>query len=97
MNHIKNGIEQYGKVVIVVSAIGRLGDPYATDSLLNLTKAFSVDKAAKDLVASCGELIAAAVLSAELHQSGIDNKILHGMQAGILTAGEFGDATYCTY
>ena len=36
IEHIKTGIEQYGKVVIVVSAIGRLGDPYATDSLLKL-------------------------------------------------------------
>jgi aspartate kinase len=92
INHIKSGIQLYGKVVIVVSAIGRLGDPYATDSLLGLTEAFSIDKVAKDLVASCGELIAAAVLSAELSQSGVDNIILHGMQTGILTAGDFGDA-----
>ena len=68
IEHIQTGIEQYGKVVIVVSAIGRLGDPYATDSLLNLTEAFTVDKAARDLIASCGELIATAVLSAELNQ-----------------------------
>ena len=58
INHIKDGIEHFKKIVVVVSAIGRLGDPYATDSLLNLSKAFSFDKASKDLVASCGELIA---------------------------------------
>ena len=34
IEHIKTGIQQYGKVVIVVSAIGRLGDPYATDTFL---------------------------------------------------------------
>jgi aspartate kinase len=96
INHIKDGIEQFKKIVVVVSAIGRLGDPYATDSLLNLSKAFSSDKAAKDLVASCGELIAASVLSAELHQFGIGNKILHGMQAGIVTSGEYGDASILT-
>ncbi len=73
IDHIKSGIQHYGKVVVVVSAIGRIGDPYATDSLLSLTKAFSIDKVARDLVASCGELIAAAVLSAELKQSGVNN------------------------
>lgn len=93
MNHIKRGIEQFGKIVVVVSAIGRLGDPYATDSLLNLSEAFSSDNEAKDLVASCGELIAASVLSAELNQFGIPNKILHGKQAGIVTDGHFGDAS----
>ena len=51
-----------------------------------------IDKAARDLVASCGELIAASVLSAELTNLVLTNKILHGKQAGILTAGEFGDA-----
>jgi len=92
IEHIKNGISQYGKVAVVVSAIGRLGDPYATDSLLNLTTALSSAKAARDLIASCGELIAVSVLSAELSQAGINNIILHGRQTGILTAGEFGDA-----
>lgn len=96
INHIKDGIEHFQKIVVVVSAIGRLGDPYATDSLLNLSKAFSSNKEARDLVASCGELIATSVLSAELHQSGIQNKILHGMQAGIMTTGEYGDASIQT-
>lgn len=92
MEHIRTGIEEHGKVIVVVSAIGRLGDPYATDSLLRLTEAFTVDQIARDLVASCGELIAASVLSAELNQAGIANSVLHGTQAGIETAGDFGDA-----
>lgn len=92
VEHIRTGILQYNKVVVVVSAIGRFGDPYATDTLLNLTDAFQVDKAARDLIAACGELIAAAVLSAELNKSNINNTVLHGTRTGILTAGEFGDA-----
>ena len=64
IDHIKEGLQKFGEVVIVVSAIGRYGDPYSTDSLLQLTDAFSSSTAASDLVASCGELIAAAVLSA---------------------------------
>ncbi|MHA6258592.1 amino acid kinase family protein [Sporosarcina sp. CAU 1771] len=92
IEHIETGIENHGKVVVVVSAMGRIGDPYATDSLLRLTDAFTSDKASSDLVASCGELIAASVLSAELKKAGIPNRILHGMQTGIKTSGEFGDA-----
>lgn len=93
MSHIQKALQQYDKIVIVVSAIGRIGDPYATDSLINLSKAFATDFYSKDLVASCGELIAASVLAAELHQFGIHNKILHGKQTGILTSGEFGNAS----
>lgn len=93
MTHIKEGLQQSDKIIVVVSAIGRLGDPYATDSLLNITDAFETAEVAKDLVASCGELIAASVLSAELQKYGIHNKILYGQQAGILTAGKFGDAS----
>lgn len=93
IDHIKKGLQEFGEVIIVVSAIGRYGDPYSTDSLLQLTDAFSSSPAASDLVASCGELIAAAVLSAELAQAGVTNTILHGVRAGIWTAGDFGDGT----
>ncbi len=96
MNHIKQGIEQCGKIVVVVSAIGRLGDPYATDSLLNLSDALPLAHEASDLIASCGELIAASVMSAELKQFGVSNKILHGKQTGILTTGKYGDASIRT-
>lgn len=93
MQHIKNALQKKEKIIVVVSAIGRLGDPYATDSLINLSKSFSTDSIAKDLIASCGEVIAASVLSAELHHFGIQNQVLHGKQTGILTTGDFGDAT----
>lgn len=92
MHHIQQALQKYKKVVIIVSAIGRYGNPYATDSLITLSEALAYDAASKDLIASCGELIAAAVLSAELHQFGIQNKVLHGKQAGIITTGEFNAA-----
>lgn len=92
INHVKTALQKYDKVIIVVSAIGRLGDPYATDSLINLSRALANDSIAKDLIASCGEIIAASVLSSELHQFGIQNRILHGLQTGIVTRGDFGDA-----
>lgn len=93
ISHIQAGLKEFDNVIVVVSAIGRGNDPYSTDSLLKLTDAFSTSKAASDLAASCGELIAAAILSAELEQAGIKNRILHGIQAGIWTSGEFGDGT----
>ncbi|WP_231860308.1 amino acid kinase family protein [Bacillus sp. OxB-1] len=92
IEHIREGLNKYHQVLVVVSAIGRMNDPYSTDSLLQLTPAFSSDKKARDLAASCGELIAAAVLSAELKDAGISNFVLHGRQAGVTTSGDFGDA-----
>lgn len=92
MLHIQQAFKKYKKVVIIVSAIGRFGDPYATDSLITLSEALAYDAASKDLIASCGELIAAAVLSAELQQFGINNKVLHGKQSGMMTTGAFGAA-----
>lgn len=93
IEHIKSGLENHQNVVVVVSAIGRGKDPYSTDQLLKLTDAFKHAKAASDLAASCGELIASAVLSAELEEAGVPNRILHGIQAGIWTSGDFGDGT----
>ena len=93
IKHIKEGIHEFGEVVVVVSAIGRFGTPILRNSLLRVTDAFSSATAASDLVASCGELIAAAVLSAELARAGVKNTILHGVKAGIWTDGDFGDGT----
>ncbi|WP_432359540.1 aspartate kinase [Sporosarcina sp. UB5] len=93
IRHIKSGLENHQNVVVVVSAIGRGEDPYSTDRLLKLTDAFIHAKAASDLAASCGELIASAILSAELIEAGVPNRILHGIQAGIWTSGDFGDGT----
>ena len=36
LNHIKEAVNEGYKAVVVVSAMGRKGDPYATDSLLDL-------------------------------------------------------------
>lgn len=93
IEHIKEGIREHGNVVVVVSAIGRRGDPYSTDNLLHITEAFTHQPVAKDLAAACGELIGAAVLSAELQAAGVNNSIVHGQQTGILTTSHFGNGT----
>lgn len=84
------------KVVVVVSAIGRAGAPYATDTLLEMLRA--VDPAIPpapretDLLVACGEFISTVVLAQTLHARGLDTIALTGGQAGILTDYEFGNA-----
>ncbi|SCY72233.1 aspartate kinase [Alkaliphilus peptidifermentans] len=81
-------------VVVVVSAIGRKGDPYATDSLRNLILADnpSCSLRTMDFLMSCGEMISASVLSALLEQHGEKVIVLNGAQAGILTDDDFSNA-----
>lgn len=80
--------------VVVVSAMGRRGSPYATDTLLDLLK--SVDSfpppRESDLLVSCGELISAVVLATLLNKLGCPATALTGSQAGVLTNGVFTEA-----
>lgn len=93
IDRIQEGIYLHNQVIAVVSAIGRQESPYSTDRLLSITPAFEESTAAWDLAASCGELIASAVLSAELEKAGIRNKVMHSVNSGIQTVGPFGNAT----
>ena len=87
LKHIKKALSNGYKVVVVVSAMGRKGDPYATDTLFSLlgTPPFTLSKKDKDLFIASGEIIAAGVFSELLHRENIDNQILTGGQAGIIT------------
>ena len=73
--------------VVVVSAMGRAGDPYATDTLISLAKAASVEPSPRelDLLMSCGEIISTVVVTSTLRTAGIDSFALTGGQAGIIT------------
>ncbi|MGG0645248.1 aspartate kinase [Sporosarcina gallistercoris] len=93
IDRIQEGLKSHGKVIVVVSAIGRQESPYSTDRLLSITPSFTLSTASWDLAAACGELIASAVLSAELEEAGIHNKVMHSMNSGIRTVGPFGNAT----
>ena len=77
--------------VAVVSAMGRSPEPYATDTLLSLAGVRSGTRAA-DLLASCGEVVSAAIFAAALEEHGIAAVPLTGAQAGIVTNGNHGDA-----
>ena len=80
-------------VVVVVSAMGREGAPYATDTLLGLLREGPADPREADMLSSCGEVIAAVVLAHELRADGVDAVAMTGAQAGVRTDGEFGGAT----
>jgi aspartate kinase len=92
--HIKHAISSGYKVIVVVSAIGRMGDPYATDSLLSLIdgeKSY-LDLRERDMLLSVGETISTAVFTNQLKKNGIHAVGLTGQSAGIRTNEDFGQA-----
>lgn len=86
------------KVCAVVSAIGRSGEPYATDTLISLARGIANDVAPRelDLLVSCGEVISAVLMVQELRAKGIAAMALSGGQAGIITDMRFGEANILT-
>ncbi|WP_404452258.1 aspartate kinase [Virgibacillus necropolis] len=94
VSHIKQAVEKNYKLVVVVSALGRMPDPYATDTLLALINRsmLSPSKRETDLLVSCGETIASVVLSNELQNNHLKSIALTGAQAGIMTTSEFTQA-----
>lgn len=84
--------------VVVVSAMGRKGEPYATDSLVSLlTENFKKNNSlAVDLLMSCGEIISSVVMCNELCEKNLEAIPLNGGQAGIETDNTFNDASIKT-
>ena len=70
---ISKAIESGLKPVVVVSAMGRAGEPYATDTLLSLVddNFKENNKAAQDLLMCCGEIISSVVMCNDLYKHGI--------------------------
>ncbi|OFI07738.1 aspartokinase [Clostridium acetireducens DSM 10703] len=81
--------------VVVVSAMGRKGQPYSTDTLLSLITEDFKDKnlLAVDLLMSCGEVISCIVMSNELNNQNIASVPLTGGQAGIITDDNYSNAS----
>ncbi|HZO88090.1 MAG TPA: aspartate kinase [Chthonomonadaceae bacterium] len=82
--------------VVVVSAIGRAGAPYATDTLIKVLQEIDpqVKPAARemDMMMACGEIISTVVFAHTLQTRGFKAIALSGGQAGIITTREFGNA-----
>jgi len=91
---VKKAIGAGYKVVVVVSAMGRRPAPYATDTLLDLISSYcpDVESRERDAIASCGEVISAAILASALKAEGLKAMSMTGFQAGIVTDGNFTDA-----
>lgn len=90
-NHIKDAAGDGYKLVVVVSAMGRKPDPYATDTLLDLIDypAHHNSDRELDLLMSCGETISAVQLTNELKKHNIAATALTGAQAGFITDDNF--------
>ncbi|MFT8871316.1 MAG: aspartate kinase [Sporolactobacillus sp.] len=90
--HVVSAVKQGYKVVVVVSAMGRHGDPYATDTLLGLTAGADSSPREKDILMACGETISMVVFSGLMKQKGIHCEALTGAQAGFRTNRTFNEA-----
>lgn len=80
--------------VVVVSAMGRNGAPYATDTLIRLVRSCNPNVSERELdqMMYCGEIISAVMMTATLTAMGIPSVTLTGGQAGIITDDNFSNA-----
>ena len=91
---VKRYKEDGNSVVLVVSAMGRKGAPYATDTFIGLMEEVNSNPSAreKDMIMSCGELISSTLMASMLTAKGIEAVALNGCQAGVETTGCFSNA-----
>lgn len=96
VSKIKKAIDDGFNPVVVVSAMGRKGDSYSTDTLLSLIddKFKDNNKSSQDLLMCCGEIISSVVMCNDLYKEGINAVPLTGGQAGIITNDNYTDAQY---
>jgi aspartate kinase len=94
IRHIARERDRGYALVVVVSAMGREGDPYATDTLLRMiaSNGDALPAREKDLLLGCGEIISTAVLVSKLRSEGISASGLTGGAAGVITDSTFGSA-----
>lgn len=85
--HIEASLKEGYKVVVVVSAMGRKGEPYATDTLLSLVDGTRghLSKRELDLLMSVGETISSVVFTNMLLENEIKSIAYTGAQAGFVT------------
>lgn len=94
LNQVRRCKDEGNDVVLVVSAMGRSGDPYATDTLISIMEKVDTNIAPrkKDLIISCGEIISCSLVSHYLESNGIPSEPLTGGQTGITTSNNFGNS-----
>ena len=94
LSHIKHYADSGERVVVVVSAMGRKGEPYATDTLVALLKdvGHNINPRELDLVMSVGETLCSAFCAHLLSCNGMPAVSFNGRQSGILTDDNAGNA-----
>lgn len=93
-NIIRSTRDEGYAVVVVVSAMGRKEDAYATDTLINMVTSTNPNPARRelDMIMACGEQISGVLLSTQLAAMDIESQFMTGAQAGIVTDGNYGNA-----
>lgn len=91
---VAQAVKEGFAAVVVVSAMGRQGEPYATDTLIQLANTACTELAPRemDLLMSCGEIISSVIMAGTLRERGLPATVLTGGQAGIITDDTFGAA-----
>ncbi|MDF2877108.1 MAG: dapG [Clostridia bacterium] len=94
LDKIIDSVKSSESPIVVVSAIGRKGSPYATDTLIEFINncVESIEDREYDLLLSCGEIISAVVIASLLNKKGYKSRALTGTQAGIITDAHYKDA-----
>lgn len=94
VQNVKACLDRDEMPIVVVSAIGRKGAPYATDSLIGMYREIYDEIASPDLdlLMSCGEVISATLMSNRLRKEGFNSKAVSGAFLGIITDKKFGNA-----
>ena len=90
-SRVGDAVRAGSHVVVVVSAMGRSPEPYATDTLLALIGPVRGGPN-RDLLLAVGEMIAASVFAELLNSLGYRAQAMTGGQAGIITDDTHGDA-----
>jgi aspartate kinase len=80
--------------VVVVSAMGRQGQPYSTAEFVSMVRRIHPDIQPRelDLLMSCGEIISTVAMAHLLRSKGYETVALSGGQAGLITDHYFGHA-----
>ena len=89
-------INKGNKVVVVVSAMGRYDDPYATDTLLSIVNKDDLTDEEIDRLSSIGETISTLVCKSELSHIGYIVETVTNNELGIMTDSHYQDASITT-
>ncbi len=94
VRRVRQAVDDGYATVVVVSAMVRQGDPYATDTLIELARSAAPELAPRDmdLLLSCGEISSSVLMAATLTAAGLPAVALTGGQAGIQTDDQYGSA-----